>query len=345
MKMKRSCRQAGTKDYENPLYHERRGVACPERRRVRGYFHMKTVKVRVPATIGNLGPGFDVLGMALTMFSEYEISAGGFKKKNRTEYEFKEREAKTYGGKNIISVAMKKVFDEYGKHPSKCVIKSNNRIPLSRGLGSSAAARVAGIMAANGLCGGKLNINWMLNAVSALEGHPDNAAPAFYGGIVFSAMYESAVYHNRIGDGKRLKVVVNISEGEVLTEKARKVFREMVPRSDACDNLRNLSASCTAWNTGKYGILEKSTVDYLHQPYREKLVPGMKEVFSAALKGGAYGAVLSGSGPTIAAFCPDDDSLCRRVGQAMEKARAAGGRGIRSATKILRVAQKGAEYI
>ena len=304
----------------------------------------RTVRVRVPATIGNLGPGFDVLGLALEMHSEYEIIMEGILPENHTEYEFFEKGAKEPSrGANIIEAAMVKVFREYGKFPEKCAVTSDNKIPLSRGLGSSAAARVAGIMAANRFFGGTLSKEKMFQAASVLEGHPDNAAPAFYGGVVVSAMYEDACYALKISGGKGLKVVVNIPEAEVLTEKARKVFKPQVPRAEACGNLTNLSASFIAWYKGEYGLLGKSTVDYLHQPYRAKLVPGMENVFKAALESGAYGAVLSGSGPSIAALCPDDNSVCRSVGRAMAEAREKGRKKIKSYSKISAISEKGAE--
>lgn len=304
---------------------------------------MKTVRVKVPATIGNLGPGFDVLGMALKLYTVVEISIDKLTKKNNTQLAIEDKDGSVpKDKKNIIWLAAKEVFENHGKYPGKCIIKSSNKIPIARGLGSSAAARVGGIMAANELCGGKLSKQQILNIASKLEGHPDNAAPAILGGVCISSVYgdeaRAVQLSRRLLD---LKVALCVPDFEVSTEKARRVFPARIARRDACMSLRNFSLSCIAYRQGDYKLLGESVKDYLHQPYRKKLVPGMERVFKSAVTAGAYGAVLSGSGPTIAALCPDNKVVCDRVGRAM--VRASGKYSKKTMYKIVGVDGKGAE--
>ncbi len=283
---------------------------------------MKTVRVKVPATVGNLGPGFDVLGMALKLYTVIELSIDKLTKKNNTQLIIEEKDSSIPGDKkNIIWLAAKEVFKKTGKYPGKCVIRSDNKIPLARGLGSSAAARVGGLAAANKICGGKLSEQWLLDTAARLEGHPDNVAPAIFGGIVRSSRYKNAkIVYWKIGDGKGLRVVLHIPEYKVITDKARKVFPKEIAHSAACKNMEYFSVSCTAYSRPDYSLLDEATKDFLHQPYRKKLIHNMDKIFRAAMNAGAYGVVLSGSGPVIAALCSNNRVLCNRVGKAMVRA-------------------------
>jgi len=306
---------------------------------------MKKVKVRVPATIGNLGPGFDVLGMALDLYTDIEMSIDRFQGVNKTALTVAEKSAAVpTDKKNMIWLAAYEVFKKLGAFPQSCMIKSDNRIPLTRGLGSSAAARVGGLLAANALCRNKLDKQWILNTAARLEGHPDNVAPALIGGVVNSTFHKEEVVYSKIGDGKGLKVVLCIPDFKVSTDKARKVFAGTIDRWKAVKNLSAFTLCISAYFNRNYDILDEGTKDFLHQPYRKKLVPGMDDVFKAAMKAGAYGAVLSGSGSTIAALCPSDNlTRCKKVGLAMVKVFKQAGK--KSEYKVAEVSKAGARVI
>jgi len=281
---------------------------------------MKKVKVRIPATIGNLGPGFDVLGMAVSLYTNIEMSVDRFSRRDGTKLDIREKDRNVPRDKNnMIWKAAHEVFKECGKFPVKCTIRADNRIPLSRGLGSSAAARVGGLLCANALCKNKLSKDEILNIASRLEGHPDNVAPAMFGSVVISARYKDEVKYCKLKMGKKLKVVACIPDFEISTEKARKLFPKQISRSEGLKSQNYFALSAVAYMNMDFSILDEATKDYWHQPYRKKLVLGIEEVFEAAKRAGGYGAVLSGSGPTIVALCKNSRPICDKVGKAMVK--------------------------
>lgn len=282
---------------------------------------MKTIKVKVPATTANLGPGFDVLGASLSLYNELEISFAVDPKKAKFIVEGEGRKILPRDEKNILWKAMDAVFgllDKREKYNLKNFnIKLTNNIPLSSGLGSSSAARAAGIIAANRICGNKLTNGEMAQLGVKLEGHPDNIIPAFYGGVCVSI--------NR-GDGDieviklpipKIQAVVCTPGFELLTERSRNILPAKYERKDVVFNLARISLLTKAFCDNDFKLLKEAMQDKLHQPYRAKLIPVMNELISVAEENGAYGAYLSGSGPSMIAFC--NKNKAREVAKCMAK--------------------------
>jgi homoserine kinase len=194
-------------------------------------------------------------------------------------------------------------------------LRQHNRIPLARGLGSSAAAIVGGAAAANALLGGPLDTQALIDLAAGLEGHPDNVAPAVLGGLVACVTTESGKIRWTRLIPKRLRVVIAIPEFAVSTAEARRLLPETVPFRDAVFNVTRTALLVASLVEGRTEMLDEATRDRLHQPYRARLVPGLEAVFAAAREAGAHGVALSGSGPTVVAFGEAPD-----IGEAMRRA-------------------------
>ncbi len=269
------------------------------------------IRVQVPATTANLGPGFDTLGMALKLYNTVEmqlipkglvieIFGDGASDIARNE-------------RNLVYRAAVKVFEQTGYQPSGLKIKLTNQIPLSRGLGSSAAAIVGGIVAANKLAGSKLSTETLLALATEMEGHPDNVAPALLGGIVVSAAVEGEVQWAKIQPPLGLKTVVAIPDFKLSTRSAREVLPGQVSLSDAVFNVSRTALLVAALCQGDLSKLSYAMEDRLHQNYRAALIPGMKKVLAATKLAGAKGVVLSGAGPTVIALADDNFDLIAQV--------------------------------
>lgn len=269
------------------------------------------IKVQVPATTANVGPGFDCLGMALKLYNSVEmmqIDAGLV-----IEVHGDGASSISTGPDNIVYVAAKRVFEKVGYKPTGLKIRLNNHIPLCRGLGSSAAAIVGGIVAANILCGNKLSTREMLELATKVEGHPDNVAPALVGGIVVSAVDEEDIHYVKIQPPAALKTVVAVPDFQLSTKRAREVLPSQVTLQDAVFNVGHVALLVAALCQGEIDKLSCAMEDRLHQGYRAALVPGMKKVLAAAKLAGAKGVVLSGAGPTLIAFADQNLDLIARV--------------------------------
>ncbi|MFC1501017.1 homoserine kinase [Elusimicrobiota bacterium] len=287
----------------------------------------KKFKVRVPSTSANLGPGFDVLGVALKLYNE--IEAVFFNKEILNNKNFirilgEGENLLATNEKNIVWQAMKQTFREiYGpswekKFPSeRFSISMKNGIPIGSGLGSSAAAYLGGILLANKIAGNKLSVYEVISLGAKLEGHPDNIVPAYFGGLCVSFSISKGIKYLQL-KAPKIKAVVCTPDFKLSTEKARKVLPKNVPLSKAVFNAERLAMLISAFETKKYEYLSLAMQDKLHQPYRKHLIPGMKKVFQAALKAGAYGAALSGAGPSIIAFTKKNNS--GRVSKSMRNA-------------------------
>jgi homoserine kinase len=199
------------------------------------------------------------------------------------------------------------VAELVGESDAQFRLVQENSIPPTRGLGGSAAALVGGAVAANDLFGGQIAAPDLLNIVCELDGHPDNAAPALLGGLVIGTLTPVGVSAVRL-EPKDLKVVVAVPDFAVSTTAARRALPDSVPHRDAAFNVGRSGLLLGALATGEYHLLRVAMQDRLHQPYRSHLIPGLEDVIEAALKTGAHGACLSGSGPTVLAFAPDETS-------------------------------------
>lgn len=261
------------------------------------------VNVRVPATSANIGPGYDALGMALNLYNYLEIeevpgTTGvlGFEVTGEGEADLPRDST------NMIVDSMMRLFNKVGYTPGGLRFKAKNNIPVARGLGSSAAAIVAGLVAANALSGGHVPVNGILDLATEIEGHPDNVAPALLGGFVISTREGGQVKYMRLEPPLGSNVLLVIPDKELKTEEARAVIPAQVPMEDAIFNISRAAALVGGIMTGRSEVLGWATEDRLHQQYRRELAPELMEAITAARKAGAKGAAVSGAGPSVLVF-------------------------------------------
>ena len=262
----------------------------------------KKITVKVPGTSANCGAGFDCLGLAVTIYNEFEFT---FNKNARLDITAKGEGADTIPNdeKNIVWQSARMIFERAGvKDINGAEIRMNNHVPMSRGLGSSAAAIVAGLIGANAQIDNHFSRQDILKFATEIEGHPDNVAPAIFGGFTVSVMEKNQVQTFSFLPKIRLKLIVAVPDFPLSTKLARQVLPKTVPLKDAIFNVSRASLLIAALIEGKEKFLPAAFDDALHQPYRTKLVPGMSEVFQAAKNAGALGVVLSGAGPCLIAF-------------------------------------------
>ena len=292
---------------------------------------MKSVKVRVPATTANCGPGFDAIGIALNFYNEMELTL--------LPEEGLEVLVEGVGAgllpadeSNVIVKTIRTFFDRLERefhssldHFKGMRIKMNNQIPLSRGLGSSAAAIAAALTAANEISGAKFSKEDIFVMATAIEGHPDNVAPAIFGGVTLSVASETSkttddepqVHCLKFLPEAKFSLVAVIPEFELPTNLSRQALPEVVPFADAVFNISRVALLTGALLQGRLDYLKYALEDKIHQPYRQKLITGMSDVLSAAKDKGALGAVISGSGPCLIAFAENNEDA---IGQAMVSA-------------------------
>jgi homoserine kinase len=273
------------------------------------------VRVRVPATSANLGPGFDALGLALALHNEVVAEAAA---EVMVSIEGEGRGRLDEGAKNLVARAVALAHEVAGRPFHGARLRCINRIPLSRGLGSSAAAWVGGLLAANALMGGPLDREAVLTAAARAEGHPDNVAAALLGGLTVSCADGGRVTAVGLPAPREVEWVVLLPETESSTREARAVLPDTVSRSDAVFNVQRVSLLLAALATGRVDLLGQAMQDRLHQPYRQRLFPWMEAIAAAGRRAGGLGCVLSGAGPSmLAAVRPHDG---RAVAEAMERA-------------------------
>ena len=218
----------------------------------------------------------------------------------------------------------------------------HNRIPLSRGLGSSSTAIVAGLMAANYLTGSTLTRQQLVDYATEIEGHPDNVAPALLGGFTVSYMSHGKAASLRFVPKKPLSFIAAVPAEPLSTARARQAIPETVSHKDAVFNAGRSALLVSALLTGEYKFLPDALEDRLHQPYRMPLINGTQAVFKAAKNAGAYGAIISGAGSTLMAYAAadaDSEAIGRAMQQAFEKA------GQQAVYHVLKLDEEGARVI
>ena len=277
------------------------------------------VVVQVPATSANLGPGFDCLGVALTLYNQFEFI---LQEASASPVEIvvtgEEAKAVSQGSDNLLYRAFTKFYEHLGESPPAVTIKIQLGVPLSRGLGSSATAIVGGLLAANALSGNPLQEWELLQIAIALEGHPDNIVPAFLGGCRLSIPTDKHWEVCQIPWSDDFVPVVAIPNFELSTQEARSVLPSQFSRDVAIFNSSHLGLLLRALETGNSHWLRLGMQDQLHQPYRQQLIPGYPQVEEAALSAGAYGVAISGAGPTLLAITSKGDAM--KVAEAMQNA-------------------------
>ncbi len=266
----------------------------------------KTVKVRVPGTSANCGPGFDTLGVACTIYNDLELTLLP-EEKLEIEISGEGADHLPTDARNMVWRAVQTLLQK--AHREKEFpggrMKMLNRVPLSRGLGSSAAAIVAGLKAANILIDNYFSRRELLQIATEIEGHPDNVAPAIFGGFTVSLLHHGRAESYSFQPRLPLKLIVAVPSFSLSTKEARNALPETVPLRDAVFNVSRASLLVAALSRGNARFLRHAFEDALHQPYRAKLIPGMYEVIDAAREAGAIGAAMSGAGPCLIAYTQD----------------------------------------
>ncbi|QEK11134.1 homoserine kinase [Crassaminicella thermophila] len=250
-------------------------------------------KVKVPATTANMGPGYDVMGMALTLYNEFEVQekAYGIECIGFGDIPLEE---------NLIYTSMNRALNMYGyKKDGLRIIAKEINIPISRGLGSSAACIIGGIMIANKLMDNILSKEDIIRIGTSIEGHPDNIVPAVTGGMTVSIYEEDEVIYSKVNVPKNLRFVVMIPKFTVSTHEARKVVPESYSKNDCIFNISRVAMLVASMNNGEIEKLRIATEDKVHQPYRSKLIPNIDKIFKHARYLGSKSEVISGSGSTL----------------------------------------------
>lgn len=298
----------------------------------------RTVTVRVPGTTANCGPGFDSMGMACNIYNDLTLT---LLKEPRLEITVEGEGAENIpkDARNIVWKSIQYLLSKARRDRDfqGAIIHMVNNVPLSRGLGSSATAIVAGIKAANVLLGNPFSRRQMLQFATDIEGHPDNVAPAIYGGFTVSAMRNGSPECFAFMPRLPLKLVVAVPDFFLSTKAARQVLPSEIPMKDAIFNIGRAGMLVAALCKGNKGFLKTAIDDALHQPYRAKLIPGMYDVFRAARQAGAYGVAMSGAGPCLIAFAVENPE---HVGEAMKEEFAR--HDVKAKILQLEIAEKGA---
>lgn len=258
---------------------------------------MSTIRVKVPATTANLGPGFDALGIALQIYNTVLVSPSDQPTPDP-----------------MAAAAAEKFFQIADIKPFGFHWQVRGEVPRSRGMGSSVTVRLGILHGLNALAGSPLNDEAIFRICAELEGHPDNAAPAAFGGFVVARSTEKWL---RFPVGKKLRFVLLIPDFEIATPDARRVLPKEIPLSQAAMSAGNAAFIAAAFASKQYQVLRNAFHDGIHQPYRLQLLPVLHEVIEAGIRAGAIGGWLSGSGSTI---CCLTENAPKEVAAAMLEA-------------------------
>ena len=296
---------------------------------------MNNITVKVPATSANLGPGFDTLGLALDLWNESTFEPAD----DFTVYVEGEGKGRiSQGRNNLIIRAALRLAEHVGSELSPFIVRCTNRIPIGSGLGSSAAATLTGLLAANALTGSALSQEDILVLASEIEGHPDNIAPALLGGLIVSTQGQGKVIVRKLPTAS-LYITVVVPDFRFPTRQARKALPHQVKMKDAVHNISRAVLVTEAFRTGDLSLLGEAMNDALHQPYRLPLIPGAKAAMRAAQAEGAAVA-LSGAGPSLIAF-----SSIAEAGPGEAMKRAFKNAGLHARIFPLKTSEKGAHVM
>lgn len=267
------------------------------------------VSVRVPATSANIGPGFDCLGMALPIYNtvtidetvlpgtgvEINILSDEIDVDNLIIDHIPRDET------SVVYKAVEMLYNSIGQTPSELKINIQTSIPVTRGLGSSAAVIVGALIAANKLLGDPADESALLSIATEVEGHPDNVTPAIVGGLVLSSLEnDGSIVYRKLAWPEEWAITVCIPDVELATEISRSVLPKDVSMEDAVFNLKRMGMFVKAVYDHDSELMKLALTDRLHQPYREKLVPGLKEINEAFKhEDDVFGCVLSGAGSSM----------------------------------------------
>ncbi len=253
-----------------------------------------SVTVRVPATTANLGPGFDTLGVALKLHNHISI-----RESDGLNIERVDDQRGSPSANAMSREAVDAFFRRSKVKPHGLQIEVKGDVPVTGGLGSSVTVRLGITYALNELNGRPLSDTALLEVVTELEHHPDNAAAALFGGFVVSGVVDGTIRYRRFNVPASLKFIVCVPDFPVSTEKARALLPKQVSLADAVENMKRVALITSVFATGDYSLLRGLFEDKLHQPYRKKLIPMLDDVILAGVEAGALAGWLSGSGSSI----------------------------------------------
>lgn len=258
------------------------------------------VKVRIPATSANIGSGFDALGLAVGMYNYvYIAESDGLSILSRDGAIIPLDE------ENLVYKTAKYLYDTCGRSFRGLRIEQISNIPFARGLGSSSACIIGGLIGANELMGSPLSADDLIDIAATMEGHPDNSTPALTGGLITAVLYNGKVHYVKQEIGSELKFAAIIPDFELKTSYARAILPKELPHTDARFNLSRSALMAVSLYSGKYENLRFAAEDKLHQPYRLGLIPHGAEVMDMCYKNGAYASYISGAGSTIMSIVDD----------------------------------------
>lgn len=268
---------------------------------------MAKVKVRVPGSSANMGPGFDSLGLALTLYNYIEAEETD----KGLEIIIEDAETKEYlptDEKNLVYKAMKYLFEKAGYNPKGLKLTLSSEVPVTRGLGSSSACIIGGLVAANELSGKKFSAREIMSMATKLEGHSDNVCAAYLGGFTVSVFDKDEVFYYSHKINGDLKCLVLIPDYAVTTQKARNTLPGYYPKRDVAFNISHASLLVASIVSGNYENLLCAIDDRVHEPYRKIFIDGYQKLYNKLKSYGALGTFISGSGPTLASIIEADDA-------------------------------------
>ena len=298
---------------------------------------MSELRIRVPASSANLGPGFDSFALALPLLAEFELRPA----KAWSVTVEGDGHGISVDDDNLFVVAAHATAKAAGRELVAQHVTQRSAIPVARGLGSSAAAIVGGAVAANALLGEPFDRRTLLRIASEVEGHADNVAAALYGAFTVALPDEGGPVATRLVFPRTWRICLLIPVRLLSTEDARAILPSQVSRDDAVFNVAHGAALIAAVMRSDGALLALAMADRLHQPARTKLVPALGEIIAAAREAGAFGAALSGAGPSVLAVAPA--RLAARVVSAMEEAAEAAG--VPGRGRVVRVRAAGAQVL
>lgn len=264
------------------------------------------IKVRVPATSANMGAGFDCLGVALGLYNYVyaEETDGGLTIEIADNIsKFLPRDER-----NLVYRSMKVLFDEAGYSPKGLHLVLDNSIMVTRGLGSSSAGIVGGLVAANEISGANFSKDEILNMAAKIEGHPDNVAPALLGGITVNVTEGGKIRYVKADVPDDLLFAAFVPDFILSTRKSRSVLPKGLSVKNAVFNMGRTALLMSSIMTGKYENIRTAVEDRMHQKYRKDLIPNIDDLFDTAYRENALGVYLSGAGPTVVALVHADNT-------------------------------------
>lgn len=274
---------------------------------------MKSVVVRIPGSTSNLGPGFDTLGLAFNLYHEVRVT---LRRKRDVQFSPPIKPEYLPGALSMVTEAANGFFARTRAEPFGIDVGVRGDVPVARGLGFSAIVRLGVVAGLSELTGASWDKQMLLDAVTDLEGHPDNASPAIYGGFTVSSRLASGVRCLRFPVTEQAWFVVLVPPFGLPTKEARKVIPDTFTRADTMHNLNRSALISAAFASGNLEALRGCFEDRVHEPYRERLIPALSRVLRAGEEAGAIGGWLSGAGSAIVCLALEHKE---RIAEAMQR--------------------------